>query len=82
MAFYSFSSVYRQRDLLWGPYTVVCKRMKSDEQYCKLAVQIQYVYYNSTFSIPPHVKVEEEPVKFISLRFISTVIPVMNVVEL
>lgn len=75
MASYSVHTQARQKSLVWGPYFVVCKRMKKDTTYCKLWVQIQYVSFNSTFSIPKNLKADDE-VKFISLRLINSVIPV------
>ena len=75
MASYSVDTHFRQKSLIWGPYSVVCKKLKKDAAYCKLWLQIQYVSFTSTFSVPKNLGADDK-VKYISLRLLNSTIPV------
>lgn len=75
MASYSVNTSSRQKSLVWGPYSVVCKKLKKEAAYCKLWMQVQYVSFTSTFSIPKNIGADDN-VKYISLRLINSTIPV------
>ena len=75
MASYSVNTHFRQKSLIWGPYSVVCKKLKKEVAYCKLWLQIRYVSFTSTSSIPKNLGADDN-VKYISLRLLNSVIPV------
>ena len=54
----------------WGPVTVICNSLSTEEEYCRLVLQIQYVSFEDAFINPQSVVQNKEP-SLLSLRFLG-----------
>lgn len=54
----------------WGPVTVICNSLSTEQEYCRLVLQIQYVSFEDTFINPQSVVQSKEP-SLLSLRFLG-----------
>lgn len=50
--------------------TVICNSLSTEQEYCRLVLQIQYVSFEDTFINPQSVVQSKEP-SLLSLRFLG-----------
>ena len=54
----------------WGPVTVMCNNLKTEMEYGKLIIQIQYVSFENILFNPPSIPSDQEP-NLLSIRFLG-----------